>query len=390
MNSMNRKQFLKLSGLSLTIPGFLEMCSSINPRLTGKSDDPIGNAEAKGFEYPILKAISTGITAPNPHNVQPWKVKIINPTEMLLFVDEKRLLPVTDPPTRQIHIGQGTFLELLKVGAAKMSYKSEIKLFPEGEYTREEIGKKPVAKVSLIQDTSTRSPLYEYVTKRTTDRSEYYGDELSKSEAEKLSSLGKAESSELGFILGKKEILPYIDIFNKAMEVESYTRHLNDESRIWFRFSDTEIQKKRDGIALPDQGVTGFTRFMAETFFMGPEPDKFNNKTGLEVFLSRYRKKIDSTKGIVYWKTKTNTMKDWVLTGMDYARFHLGTVALGFKMHPLSQVLQEYAEMETLRGDFEKKMGIMGKEKIQMIARLGRGDYFYLTPRRNLNDIILG
>ncbi len=28
--------------------------------------------------------------------------------------------------------------------------------------------------------------------------------------------------------------------------------------------------------------------------------------------------------------------------------------------------------METLRGDFEKKMGIMGKEKIQMIARLGR------------------
>jgi hypothetical protein len=86
------------------------MCSSINPRLTGKSDDPIGNAEAKGFEYPILKAISTGITAPNPHNVQPWKVKIINPTEMLLFVDEKRLLPVTDPPTRQIHIGQGTFL----------------------------------------------------------------------------------------------------------------------------------------------------------------------------------------------------------------------------------------------------------------------------------------
>ena len=30
--------------------------------------------------------------------------------EMYLYVDEKNLLPATDPPARQIHIGAGCFL----------------------------------------------------------------------------------------------------------------------------------------------------------------------------------------------------------------------------------------------------------------------------------------
>ena len=66
---------------------------------------------------PILsKAISYGITAPNPHNTQAWKVKILNPTSFLLYVDEKRLVTASDPPTRQIHVGQGTFIETVTVG----------------------------------------------------------------------------------------------------------------------------------------------------------------------------------------------------------------------------------------------------------------------------------
>lgn len=389
MKQITRKEFLKFTGLMLTVPSFLEMCSTIHPRLVGGFDDPIQNAEAGGNNFPILKAISAGITAPNPHNVQPWKIKIINSTEMLLFVDEKRILPRTDPPARQIHIGQGTFLELVKIGAAKCMHQAKIDLFPQGEYKMEDIGKKPVAKVTLLPNPNIQSVLYASISKRATDRSEYFGEFLTLAETDKLASLGHSESSELKFILGEKDILPYCEIFQKAMEIESYNRHLNDESRIWFRFSDQEIQSKRDGIALPDQGVTGVTRFMAETFFMSSDPEKFHNKSGLELFLSRYRKKIESTKGIVYWKTKQNQPKDWVLVGMDYARFHLGATTLGYKMHPLSQVLQEYPEMDELRKDFQKRIGESGKEKIQMIARIGRGDYTYFTPRRELKSFFI-
>ncbi len=389
--NISRKKFLIHSGVVLTVPLFLKYCASTEyPRLIGKSGiDPIENANAQGMSDPILKAINVGITAPNPHNTQAWKFKILSSTEMLLFVDEKRILPITDPPARQIHIGQGTFLELLKIGAKQIGYDVDIKILPDGEYKFEEIGKKPVAKVKLIETKSNGHRLYDFVKTRATNRAVYEGDLITKEEFAKLMDIGKAEHSDLTFIQGEAGIKPFKEVFFDAMKLESTTYRTNEESRIWFRFNDKEIQTKRDGIALPDQGLSGFTRWMAETFFMGPEPEKFHDKKGLEIFLSRYKEKIDSTKGIVFWKTKTNTPKDWILTGMDYARFHLAVTSLGLKMHPFSQALQEFPEMEIERMKLESLTGVSGKEKIQMIVRLGRSDYRYFTPRRNSKDMII-
>lgn len=390
--NISRKKFLINSGIVLTVPLFLKYCATTEyPRLTGKSGvDPVENANAEGIVDPILRAINVGITAPNPHNTQAWKFKITSPAEMTLFVDEKRILPITDPPARQIHIGQGCFLELLKIGAKQIGYDADIKILPEGEYKLEDIGKKPVAKVKLTPSKNNTNPLYEFVKQRATNRAVYVGEFITGEEFSKLKELGKPENSELIGILGESAIMPYKDIFFEAMKLESLTYKTNEESRIWFRFNDREIQTKRDGIALPDQGLSGFTRWMAETFFMGPEPEKFHDKKGLEIFLSRYREKIDSTKGIVYWKTKTNTQKDWILTGMDYARFHLAVTSLGLKMHPFSQALQEFPEMEKERAKLELLTGVTGKEKVQMIVRLGRSDYRYFTPRRNFKDMISG
>ena len=132
--NISRKKFLINSGIVLTVPLFLKYCATTEyPRLTGKSGvDPVENANAEGIVDPILRAINVGITAPNPHNTQAWKFKITSPAEMTLFVDEKRILPITDPPARQIHIGQGCFLELLKIGAKQIGYDADIKILAEG------------------------------------------------------------------------------------------------------------------------------------------------------------------------------------------------------------------------------------------------------------------
>lgn len=47
---------------------------------------------------PISRAIAYGINAPNPHNTQAWKIKHISDLETLVYLDEHRLLPMTDPP----------------------------------------------------------------------------------------------------------------------------------------------------------------------------------------------------------------------------------------------------------------------------------------------------
>jgi hypothetical protein len=390
---INRRKFLaqsiEKSVVFLTVPAFLQACASHYPRQIGKSgDDPLLNAREAGLRDPILQAINVAITAPNPHNTQAWKFKIISPTEMLLYVDAERILPMTDPTTRQIHIGQGSFLEVLGIGAAHLGYQTRITLLPEGDYAISEIGKKPVARVELFPESNVNKSLYETVSKRRTDRSEYIGEFINKAEAQQIIEQVKPMHTKVAFILDKAAIQETIALCFEGMKTESYTYRTNDETRGWFRFSDKEIQAKRDGLALPDQGVSGFSRWMAETFFMGPEPEKFHDRSGLDNFLSGYKTKIESARGLVYWITETNTKKDWIQTGYEYARLQLVLTKMGLVMHPMSQILQEYDEMAELRQKFEKMMNIKGPQKIQMLARLGRSNYDYFSPRRNIQSML--
>lgn len=104
------------------------------------------------LDSPILKAIGYGVNAPNPHNTQAWKFKIESDDELLFYVDEDRLLNMTDPTERQIHIDCGCFIEALKIGANIMGYHTNIDYFPEGVYKYGDIGSKPVAKISLLEN----------------------------------------------------------------------------------------------------------------------------------------------------------------------------------------------------------------------------------------------
>jgi len=100
-------------------------------------------------ETPILQAIAYGIHAPNPHNTQAWKFQLVSDTQALLYIDERRLLPVTDPPARQIHIGAGCCIETLAIGMSGHGYQTDVEYLPQGAHGRDAIGRKPVARITL-------------------------------------------------------------------------------------------------------------------------------------------------------------------------------------------------------------------------------------------------
>ncbi len=103
---VSRRVFVSKSveaSLWLTVSASLTSCGE------RKGQDPIVSARAAGIDQPILLAIVAGTSAPNPHNTQAWRFRIHGDLEMSLYVDPERLLPATDPSSRQIHIGQGTF-----------------------------------------------------------------------------------------------------------------------------------------------------------------------------------------------------------------------------------------------------------------------------------------
>jgi len=80
--------------------------------------------------------LSYAILAPHSHNLQSWLVDLRQPDEITLYCDLSRLLPETDPYSRQIMMSHGTFLELLDLAARQKGLRAEIELFPRASLTR--------------------------------------------------------------------------------------------------------------------------------------------------------------------------------------------------------------------------------------------------------------
>ena len=66
-----------------------------------------------------LDAFRHAILAPNPHNRQPWLIRLAGLDQAVIFCDLDRRLPQTDPFDRQILIGFGCFLEIARIAAAR-------------------------------------------------------------------------------------------------------------------------------------------------------------------------------------------------------------------------------------------------------------------------------
>ena len=116
---------------------------------TDRNSEPLNKRpRVESLATPIDKAIALGCNAPNPHNSQAWKLRNASDLQTVLYVDEVRVLPATDPLTRQIHVGCGCFIETLSVGATSMGFGTTVESFPEGMYGLDEVGKKPVARVT--------------------------------------------------------------------------------------------------------------------------------------------------------------------------------------------------------------------------------------------------
>lgn len=386
--ALSRREFLAAAintGAALTVPQFLLGCAGVPHRSENNEREP----QTAWSNYPVAQAATIAVTAPNPHNAQPWKLRFDSPESLTLYVDAARLLPDTDPPARQIHIGQGTFLELLRLAAASFGYAADIRLFPQGAYGISEIGKKPVATVKLIAKPDILpDPLFSFWQQRMTNRSEYSGDAISADEFAKLRELTGAQTATLSLVAGA-DLQRANDYIYRAMEIEMNDAKCADETFHWFRFSDSEIAEKADGLNLRGNGMSGMKLWLARTFFVSPEKSSFQSRSNTEAYLNAFRSVVESNRGIALFTTAANRPADWVKTGFDYMRFHLAVTALGLAMQPVSQVLQEYAAMENLRSAFEEAMQVKAPRKIQMMVRLGRSDYRYFAPRRAVKNLLI-
>jgi hypothetical protein len=317
--------------------------------------------DAGQYEDPRLFALSYALLAPNPHNRQPWLVELNSTDGFLLHRDESRDLPVTDPFHRQIFIGLGCFLELMSVAATLRGKIAVIDLFPDGEGG-------PVASVRLTGGAET-DPLASHILERRSCKEPFEDKPVPESMAAALTAYGNV-------VTGDSSVAEIRNVTWQAWLTEMHTHPALKESVDLMRFGKAEINANPDGIDLGGPFLESLMLAGALTRESQLDP----SSTGFREGVKMYEAMLKATPAYVVLTSFNNTRTDQIAAGRRWLRLNLETTRLGLALHPVSQALQEYAEMATHYTEIHRLLAKPG-ETIQMLGRLGYGPKTPRTPR---------
>jgi hypothetical protein len=333
--------------------------------------------------------LSYAILAPHAHNLQSWIADLRTPGEISLYCDPQRLLPQTDPLSRQIMLSQGTFLELLDLAARERGLRTQIDLFPQGAYAADRVDARPVARVRLAADASVaKDPLFAHILLRHTNRSLYDPQRAVPAAAWQAlqQSLGAAPFR-MGFVGldAPQALAAQRHIALQAWRIELSTPRTMQESLDVLRVGSDEISQHRDGISLLDPMPVAMARLGLFDRSQAPAPDSSITQKQIAAFAA----KLESSPGSFWLVTPTNDRSTQVQAGRAYVRMQLAATAQGLAMHPLSQALQEYPEQQETYAALHALAGATAPgHTVQMWLRVGYAPGVDPSPRRALQNFI--
>ncbi len=332
-------------------------------------------AAAGQYDDPRMRALSWAILAPNPHNRQPWKVDLSTPNQAVLYADTDRMLPHTDPFNRQITVGLGCFLELLRMAALEDGLVVETELFPEGT-DPQHLDARPVAICTFTPADVSRDPLFAQVPHRRSLKEPFDVARPVSADALARITAAAAHGTMVGGTVDMAEVEALRALSREALIIEIETPRTYKESVDLFRIGRREVNANPDGI--------DFSGPMFETLrVLG----MFNRDVVMDTTSMSFQQGMaavlenaDTAMGHVWQVTPGNTRADQIAAGRDWLRLNLAATAEGVGMQPLSQALQEYPEMDALYADIHKRLAPEGGT-VQMFGRLGYGPDVAASPR---------
>lgn len=318
-------------------------------------------AAAGTYTEPRMKALSYAILAPNPHNRQPWIAELHGDDQVIIHRDKTLNLPETDPFDRQLTIGMGCFLELLRMAAAEDGYALETDLFPQGDDG-------PVAVIRLIKG-GTKDPLFAHVFDRHTNRNGFEDRAIEADVQTALAEYCTIKSDQA-------DVAALRTLTWEAMEVEMTTKHVMMESVELMRFGKAEIEANPDGISLGGP----FLESLMLTGLLSREDQADQTSASFKQGLDMIKKAMMATPAYVSITSKGNTRGDQINAGRDWVRLHLAATGHELALQPVSQALQEYPEMAAHYTQVHEMLTAPG-ETVQMLGRLGYGSAIDPSPR---------
>ena len=354
---MQRRDFIRLVGGGVVLAAAAG-CAPIPDARAAWRNPGAGETD------PRKRALAFAILAPNPHNMQPWLADLRTPGEITLYVDPTRLLPATDPFNRQIVIGCGAFLELLRMAAAAEGIEAAITSFPEGAPTPVLDGR-PVARVVFTPGQAAPDPLFRHALQRRTSRTPFTARPVDEAAVRRVAAEGQPGVVG-GYAMDPVRMAVLKAIAKAGGRIEADTPAAERESADRTFIGARDIAAHRYGIALEGLAVEAAHAVGLLTQKTMADPKSWAFKQ-TEAFMDPL---AESAQGFVWLVTLGDSRAEQIAAGRAYLRQNLAATAEGLAMHPFSQALQEYSTMRSL---YERIHAALAPEggRVQMFVRIG-------------------
>ena len=207
------------------------------------------------------KLLETAVYAPSPHNVQPWRLRILSDETADLLIEKRRTLPKEDPSGSFIILSMGLFIEALTIVAGESSFKLGFQLCqPASRFTPEHIAKTegellPFARLSLGQQIThaagePANSKFDNALFRTrrTSRISFSSQPVPNEAVEALSKLARKWGQTYEQVTAPETIEQILERNIEAVFEDLNVPAYHDEIVEWFRFTDRSARQTRDGL----------------------------------------------------------------------------------------------------------------------------------------------
>jgi nitroreductase len=328
--------------------------------------------------------LETARYAPSPHNVQPWRVRILSDDTADLLIEKHRTLPKEDPTGSFIILSMGLFIEALSVVAENNSLKLTYRLHKSpSDFTPHHIAKAegellPFARLSLEKGSERRSVYHNalFLTRRTS-RISYLPELLPDEAVEALSELAREWGQTYRQVTAPETIEKILKRNIEAVFEDLNARRYHDEIVEWFRFTDRSSRATRDGLDYRCMNSSRISFWLAARV-----PQLLQGPLTRQVLQKVYRRQLGTvpTIGMLagpFWEPESAFE-----TGRFLLRFWLELAKRDLYIHPYGNLVTNKAAAEWCRQ-------LLGVPQIWLIFRIGYSKSPPRSYRRNVEEVLV-
>ena len=368
---MKRRTFLRGTSLAAVAPLVTACARALHVPvglMTLPEDSPGIHLDDTGL---WREAVAFARWAPSPHNIQPWRVRVISGMQCELYCDPSRLLPVTDPTGAFTTMGMAMFVEYLSVAAAPHGYAVRAQY----EHHRLDFdATEPFLFATLALEPSTTHATVDrqLILDRRTSRLPYDDRIVEERALTALSRIAREHGYTMGWSSDKAMVDWMVDLNRDTLFADLADDPTRRELRRWIRTTDEEAEQKKDGLW---SHCLRFPGWLLKAFF--DDHEKWGHGWRKQVCGNMLVNGMRGTRTVAWWSGPFSTPEQWTQCGAMLAHSWLEMTRQGIGMHPFGSIITNPSAHARLG---ERLAPVTDGSAHWLLVRLGHSD----VPPRSL------